>query len=284
MPGEMSRGRLVQRLITFYAILAVIAVAVVIFVVDKGGSEKAQPAIAGGYTASTPSPCIGPVPKPVGGTPLPATAPAQAAATGPSFNVLQSGQFVNFTNNQGTLGGKLRLNEKALPGNAHRLTGNVGCVNGKSLSLDAIAVPGAKGAIKGTLGGVPFAAALKSAPPAPGAAAPRTPSNIQGTFALSPSSTCFGSSFSIHGTGAVATLYSASGKNLGPAHLLEQDGRSVRGCQVRQGRDRAADRDRQRHPAAKRHRDPPSGGDPRSDGGPERQAGADHPVGSRSGR
>ena len=82
MPGEMSRGRLVQRLITFYAILAVIAVAVVIFVVDKGGSEKAQPAIAGGYTASTASPCIGPVPKPVGGTPLPATAPAQAAATG----------------------------------------------------------------------------------------------------------------------------------------------------------------------------------------------------------
>ena len=109
MPGEMSRGRLVQRLITFYAVLAVIGVAVVIFVVDKGGSEKAQPAIAGGYTASTPSPCIGPVPKPVGGAPLPATAPAQAAATGPSFNVLQSGQFVNFTNNQGTLGGKLRL-------------------------------------------------------------------------------------------------------------------------------------------------------------------------------
>ncbi len=224
MPGEMSRGRLVQRLITFYAILAVIAVAVVIFVVDKGGSEKAQPAIAGGYTASTPSPCIGPVPKPVGGTPLPATAPAQAAATGPSFNVLQSGQFVNFTNNQGTLGGKLRLNEKALPGNAHRLTGNVGCVNGKSLSLDAIAVPGAKGVIKGTLGGVPFAAALKSAPPGPGAAAPRTPSNIQGTFALSPASTCFGSSFSIHGTGAVATLYSASGKNLGPLTYSNKTG------------------------------------------------------------
>ncbi len=115
MPGEMSRGRLVQRLITFYAILAVIGVAVVIFVVDKGGSEKAQPAIAGGYTASTASPCIGPVPKPVGGTPLPATAPAQAAATGPSFNVLQSGQFVNFTNNQGTLGGKLRLSETDTP-------------------------------------------------------------------------------------------------------------------------------------------------------------------------
>src|SRR3984885_2025698 len=218
MPGEnaIPRGRLVRRLLTFYGIVAVIAVAVVIFVVDKGGSEKAQPAIAGGYAASAANPCIGPVPKPAGGIPLPSTAPAQAAATGPSFNVLQSGQFVNFTNNQGTLGGKLRLSGTALAGKAHRLTGNVSCVNGKSLSLNAIAVSGAKGSIAGTLGGVPFSAALKSAPPAPGAAAPRTPSNVQGTFALSPASTCFGSSFSIHGTGAAATLYSSAGKNLGP--------------------------------------------------------------------
>src|SRR3984885_73620 len=218
MPGEnaIPRGRLVRRLLTFYGIVAVIAVAVVIFVVDKGGSEKAQPAIAGGYAVSAASPCIGPVPKAAGGVPLPSTAPAQAAAAGPSFNVLQSGQFVNFTNNQGTLGGKLRLSETTLPGNAHRLTGNVSCVNGKSLSINAIALPGAKGAITGTLGGLPFSAALKTAPPAPGAAAPRTPSNIQGTFALSPSSTCFGSSFSIHGTGAAATLYSSSGKVLGP--------------------------------------------------------------------
>ena len=96
---------MVKRLITFYAILAVIGVAVVVFVVSKGGNEKAQPAIAGGYAASAASPCIGPVPKPAGGIPLPATAPTQAAATGPSFNVLQSGQFVNFTNNQNTLGG-----------------------------------------------------------------------------------------------------------------------------------------------------------------------------------
>src|SRR3984885_11783164 len=212
----MSGRRLWRRLITFYGIMAVIGVAVVIFVIDKGGSEKAQPAIAGGYVASSAAPCLGPVPKPAGGVPLPATAPGQAAATGPSFNVLQSGQFVNLTNNQGTLGGKLRLSSEKLPGNAHHLTGNVECVKGKSLSLNAIAVPGAKGAITGTLGGLPFAAALKTAPPAPGAAAPRTPSNVQGTFALSPSSTCFGSSFSIHGTGAAATLYSSAGKNLGP--------------------------------------------------------------------
>src|SRR6185312_15412264 len=132
MPGpkDMPRGKLATRLITFYAILALIGVAVVIFVVSKGGNEKAQPSIAGGYTLSAASPCIGPVPKPAGGTPLPATAPTQVAAAGPSFNLLQSGQFINFTNNQNTLGGQLRLSKTALAGSAHRLTGTVNCVSG----------------------------------------------------------------------------------------------------------------------------------------------------------
>src|ERR1700751_625789 len=98
MPGqkEMPRGKLATRLIVFYAILAVIGVAVVIFVVSKGGDEKAQPSIAGGYTLAAASPCIRPVPKPAGGIPLPATAPTQVPAAGPSFNLLQSGQFINF--------------------------------------------------------------------------------------------------------------------------------------------------------------------------------------------
>jgi K+:H+ antiporter len=155
------------------------------------------------------------VPKPAGGVPLPATAPTQVAAAGPSFNLLQSGQFVNFTNNQNTLGGQLRLNDQTLAGNAHRLTGTVSCVSGGSQHLDAIATPGAKASINGTLGGLAFNASFTSAPPAAGAAAPRTPTNIQGTYALSPASTCFGSKFSIHGTGAAAQLYSGS-KLLGP--------------------------------------------------------------------
>ena len=214
---QMSGGRLAKRLIIFYAILAVVGVAVVVFVVSKGGNEKAQPSIAGGYVATSANRCIGPVPKPAGGTPLPSTAPTQVAATGPSFNVLQSGQFVNFTNNQNTLGGQLRLDAKTLPSNGHRLTGTVSCVSGgSSLKLDAVAIPGPKASIIGTLGGLPFAATFKSAPPPPGASAPRTPKNIQGTYALSPGSTCFGSSFSIHGKGSAATLYSSAGKNLGP--------------------------------------------------------------------
>jgi Kef-type K+ transport system membrane component KefB len=211
----IPRGRLVTRLITFYAIMGVIGVAVVILVVDKGGSEKALPSIAGGYSASAANPCLGPVPKAPGGTPLPASAPAQTAATGPSFNVLQSGEFVNFTNNQNTLGGKLRLKDTKLPGGGYHISGSVSCVNGGSRQLDATAFPGAKAAIAGTLGGAPFAATFKTAPPAPGASAPRTPSNIQGTYTLSPSSTCLGSSISIHGTGSTATLYSSASKNLG---------------------------------------------------------------------
>ncbi|HTT30117.1 MAG TPA: hypothetical protein VMG37_16995, partial [Solirubrobacteraceae bacterium] len=163
---QMSGGRLAKRLIIFYAILAVVGVAVVVFVVSKGGNEKAQPSIAGGYVATSANRCIGPVPKPAGGTPLPSTAPTQVAATGPSFNVLQSGQFVNFTNNQNTLGGQLRLDAKTLPSNGHRLTGTVSCVSGgSSLKLDAVAIPGPKASIIGTLGGLPFAATFKSAPP-----------------------------------------------------------------------------------------------------------------------
>src|SRR6516165_5812672 len=170
MPGQedVSRGKLASRLIVFYAIIAAVGVAVVIFVVSKGGNEKAQPSIAGGYTLSAASPCIGPVPRPAGGIPLPPTAPTQVTAAGPSFNVLQSGQFVNFTNNQNTLGGQLRLSANTLPGNSHRLTGDVSCVSGgRSLHLDAIATPGAKASIVGALGGAPFVANFTSAPPPP---------------------------------------------------------------------------------------------------------------------
>ena len=71
-----------------------------IVVIDQGSSEKAQPAIAGGYCSRAAGPCLGPVPKPVGGAPLPPTAPTQLAPPGPSFNVNQSGQFVNLTNSQ----------------------------------------------------------------------------------------------------------------------------------------------------------------------------------------
>src|SRR5437588_1707363 len=119
----MPRGRSTGRLIAFYAVLTAISIAVVVVVVQQGRTAKAQPAIAGGYAANAPVPCLGPVPAKPGGAALPPTAPAQPAASGPLFNLLQSGQFVNFTNNQSTLGGQLRLNAKTLANGGHRLTG-----------------------------------------------------------------------------------------------------------------------------------------------------------------
>jgi Kef-type K+ transport system membrane component KefB len=194
----------------FYVILAAIAVVVVIFVVDRGKNEKAQPSIAGVYQSAALNSCIGAAPKPVGGAPLPATAPTQVPAPGPSFNVLQSGQFVNFTNNQGTLGAKLRLKENTLANGGHRLTGDVSCVNGGSRSINAIATPGAKASIVGTLGGAPFTANFKSDPPAAGAPAPRTPVNLKGTYTTTPTSTCLGGKFALSGS---APTYKVSWKD-----------------------------------------------------------------------
>jgi Kef-type K+ transport system membrane component KefB len=206
---ELSSGGLARRLIAFYLVLAALSVAVVLVVIDKGGSERALPTIAGGYVASAPSSCLGPAPAPVGGAPLPPTAPTQLPPPGPAFSVNQSGQFVSLANSQRTLGGQLRLKPGATPAGAHRLTGTIDCVSGKQQTLNALAVPGVKGSIAGTLGGVAFAATLKSPPPAPGAALPRTPSGIAGKYALSPTSTCFGGSFTLNGGGSRYTLVAA---------------------------------------------------------------------------
>jgi Kef-type K+ transport system membrane component KefB len=208
--SEQSSGGLARRLIAFYVVLAALTAVVVLVVIDKGGSEKALPAIAGGYVASAPSGCLGPAPAPVGGAPLPATAPTQLPPPGPAFSVNQSGQFVSLANNQRTLGGQLRLKPGANPTGAHRLTGTIDCVSGKQQTLDALVTPGVKGSIAGTLGGAPFAATLKSAPPAPGAALPRAPVGIAGKYALSPTSICFGSSFTLNGSGSSYTVVVAS--------------------------------------------------------------------------
>ncbi len=95
----VPHGRAAGRLMAFYAIIAAVTIAVVVIVIDQGKGEKAQPVIAGGYDAQGTAACIGPNPAPPGGPPLPSTAPAQAKPGGPSFNLVQSGQFLNITNN-----------------------------------------------------------------------------------------------------------------------------------------------------------------------------------------
>lgn len=223
MPSNtgLSSGGLARRLIVFYAVLAALTVVVLVVVIDRGAGEKALPTIAGGYVASAPSSCLGPAPAPVAGTPLPPSAPTQLPPPGPAFSLDQSGQFVNLTNNQRTLGGQLRLRPGASAGGAHRLTGTVDCVSGKRQTLTALVVPGAKGSIAGRLGGAPLAAALESPPPAAGAALPRAPVGIAGKYALSPTSICFGSSFTLNGSGSAYTL-AAANRTLGRIAYTQQ--------------------------------------------------------------
>ncbi len=142
-----------KRMAVYYAFLAVAVTVVTILVVRAGEDRKAQPSIAGGYDLEAPNPCIG-APAPPAPTPaLPATTAPQAKASGPSFDVKQSGQFVNLSNTQGNLGGKLRLKEDARADGSHPLSGDVDCVNGKTLDFEGEATPGAKGTITGLLGG-----------------------------------------------------------------------------------------------------------------------------------
>ena len=212
------------RLIAFYLILAAITVAVVIVVVDKGADKKAQPAIAGGYDATGPVPCLGAVPAMIPWkSPLPATAPGQPVVAGPSFDLVQSGQFVNISNAPKTLGGQLRLHKGTAPGGGKLLTGTVDCVAGPSQKLRAVVTSGPTGALAGTLGATRVTAALKRDAPDPGTPAPRTPTGIAGIYKISPRSTCFGGSFVLSGDGPTYTI-AAKNQALGTVTYVKKTG------------------------------------------------------------
>ena len=210
------------RLIVFYAIIAVITAVVVIVVIDRGKDEQAQPPIAGGYDAAGPNPCLGAVPPPTG-APLPPTAPAQPAPSGPAFDVKQSGQFVNLANAPNTLGAKLRLHSQKGPNGGHLLTGTVSCVKGKDSKLRGYATSGPKGAITGTLGGALLAANLRRDPPDPGTPKPRAPGSVAGLYKLSPRSTCFGGLIRLEGGGSHYKL-TANGRGLGSVRYTSKTG------------------------------------------------------------
>jgi Kef-type K+ transport system membrane component KefB len=203
-----------RRLIAFYVVLAAVTAAVAIVVISAGQDEQGQPSIAGGYDATEANPCLGPAPEPVEGPPLPGTAPPQPQLAGPSFDVKQSGEFVNLSNTQGSLGGKLRLEPGDDDEGPRRLHGDIACVNGETADLEGTATPGQKGRIEGTLGGQPVAADLKRDPPDPGAPRPRVPGSIEGLYKLSPRSTCFGGAFELEKSGSGYAL-SAREQELG---------------------------------------------------------------------
>src|SRR3954453_2388272 len=196
----------------FYTFLAAITVAVVVIVIGAGKHEHAQKPIAGGYDAAGPGARRGAPPPPASGAPLPATAPASAAVLGPSFDVKQSGEFVNWSNPQGTLSGKLRIEGGAGSGDGPRkLTGDVNCVSGKTQHFVGTVTPGAKTAIAGKLAGVAMVATLRRAPPDAGAPKPRAPGNIAGPYKLSPRSTCFGGTIELEGSGSKYTAVAKTG-------------------------------------------------------------------------
>lgn len=211
-----------RRLIVFYIILAVITAAGVILVINEGKDEKSQPLIAGGYDAAAPNPCLGKTPAPTG-APLPPTAPAQPAVAGPSFDVKQSGQFVNLSNVQNTLGGKLRLHTTKGPNGGHLLTGTVNCVNGKHAKFRGYAAPRPAGTITGTLGAAPVVANLRRDPPDPGTPKARVPGSVAATYKLSPRSTCFGGLMKLTG-GDTRYRVQANGKTLGTVRYRKDTG------------------------------------------------------------
>src|SRR3954453_11085142 len=221
---RVERGTTSLRLALYYAFLAAAVAFVAALVVDRGEDKKAQPSIAGGYDLAAPNPCIGAAPPRARGRPLPATAPAQPLIGGPSFAVKQSGQFVNLSNTQGTLSGKLRLEEHAGSNGARALSGDVDCVDGRQLHLQGAATPGDRGTIAGRLGGRTIVASLKRDPPDAGAPKPRAPGSIAGLYKLSPRSTCFGGNFELSG-GDSSYAVKAGEKKLGT--LAYDDGKGA---------------------------------------------------------
>ena len=210
-------------LTAFYVVLALATAVVAILVVAAGEDKKAQPSIAGGYDADSPAPCLGTPPAPTKGPALPSTAPATAPVNGPSFDVKQSGQFVNVSNFQGTLSGKLRLGEKANADGTRRLSGDVQCVNGKTAKLEGKAIAGTRPVISGTLGGQPVSATLRRDPPDPGTPDPRAPGSIASLYKVSPRSTCFGSGFELTGSGSKYNV-EAKGTELGQVAYDQKKG------------------------------------------------------------
>lgn len=155
-----------RRLVAIYVTLAALTAAVAAVTISLGQEQKAQPSIAGGYAVS-------------GG--------AEGCAGG-TFDLAQSGEFVSVTNDDETLGGKLRFQGDAL-------TGSVQCAGGEEAELDATV---GDGRIAGTLGGDDLTAEFVSDPPEVGAQT-RIPGSIAGEYGVTPRSECLGGAFALEG-------------------------------------------------------------------------------------
>ena len=240
-----------------------------------GEDKKAQPSIAGGYDLQAPNDCFGTPPAPAAGKPLPATAPPQAAVAGPSFDVKQSGQFVNLSNTQGTLGGKLRLEEDANADGSRPLDGDV-IVRQRRRRRSSRAPPRrvTRARSSARSAAQQIAADLKRDPPDAGAAKPRAPGSIASLYKLSPRSTCFGGKFELEGSGSSYTRQGAAA-GARNARLRQGEGRRHRRRRVHEGRRGARQGPGRRPQPQQLPADPARRGGAHRAGGRQRQAARD---------
>src|SRR5919106_375106 len=166
----LTRGR---RLLVFYLVMAVVVGVVAAIAITAGEREEAETPIAGGYDVTAGADCLG-----------------------DKFDVKQSGRFVNLTNPDETLGGKLELRDGDL-------TGDVSCLDGGTAELDARAD---SRTIEGRLDGRRVAAEFKREPPEPGTAQGTAPDSIEGEYSLTPRSDCLGGSIEVEGSGSEVVL------------------------------------------------------------------------------
>jgi len=166
-----------RRLAVHYTILASLTAAVLIVAINLGAGKHATPNIAGGYDTSAGQTCLG-----------------------ATFDLQQSGRYVDLSNAASTLTGSLLFKHGVL-------TGNVACVDGGTLPINTRA---AHNTLIGTIGAQPLAALLKRNPPAPGSPKPLAPASVGGTYALAPASTCLGGSIVLDQSGSTVAVSSAS--------------------------------------------------------------------------
>ena len=190
------------RLIAFYALLAIVTAAVAAVVITQGEDKQAQPSIAGGYDVVGENACLGGVPPPQQGRPLPDTAPPQPQAAGPSFDLKQSGQFVNVSNTQGTLGGQLRLEDGRGQGRPAPPPRRRGLREWTTRGARGHRHPRSEGQDRGHARRPAPERGPEARPPDPGAPKPRVPDSVAGPYKLSPRSTCFGGTFELEEKGS----------------------------------------------------------------------------------
>jgi Kef-type K+ transport system membrane component KefB len=163
---DLGTGVSKRRLTIFYILLFAAGAVVAALSISAGEGEETAPPIAGNYTLSEESGCLG-----------------------DAFDLKQSGEFANVTNPDKTVSGSLRFEPPAL-------TGPVKCLDGSEAELDA-EVDGA--AIEGNLGDEDLAAEFAAEPPPPGTQQPRAPGAIDGEYKLAPRSVCVGGTIEIEG-------------------------------------------------------------------------------------